>query len=615
MLKRFFVSLLGTVAGIWISFILLFFGLIIVMAIAGSSESDSGIKDHSILYIDLTGAIEERAETPTMSDVLRGNVNTAPTLRELQDALAKAADDKRIDGLVLNCGGAMMGFATAQELGESLAKFKEESGKWIYAYADGYEQTEYMLSTYADSVFVNPLGSVNLHGIASQIPFFKGLMDKVGVKMQIVKVGTFKSAVEPFILTSASEPSRLQTQTFIDSIWDSMSGVISANRNISAERVHELASVFMVARGAEEAKSAGLVDALIYRRVFENRLRELTERDADEDLRLVSPQEMAAEGNAEAEFSAILETAMKQSKGNKDKKKADKPVHGEHLAVLYATGDITDNSGNGIVGSEMVPEITALADDDDVLGLVLRVNSGGGSAFASEQIWEALEYFKSKGKPFYVSMGDYAASGGYYISCGAETIFADATTLTGSIGVFGMIPDASGLISGKLGINFSTIESNPNAVMPSYISPLTPEQYSALQSSVEQTYDLFTKRVAAGRGMTQDDVKAIAEGRVWVGSQAIGLGLVDTLGSLDDCIEAIKDKIGDSELKTVFYPESTDDFWTMIARSGALNGAKAALADPRDLALDEETAEMLRYVARLRSLNPVQARMELFFMK
>lgn len=612
MLKRFFISLLGTVAGIWISFLLIIFGGLLLVGIAAGSESDTGIKDHSILYFDLSSAIEERSPETSFSDVLRGNVSDGPILRDLIESLKKAQTDDRIEGVVLDCRGASMGFATCEELTQALVDFKNGSNKWMYAYADSYEQGDYILASVADSIFINPLGSVNLHGIASQIPFFKGLMDKVGVKMQIVKVGSFKSAVEPFILTSASEPSKLQTQTYVDSIWSWVSGVVAENRSLEPAKVTELASTFLAARSAETARDARLVDALIYRRVFENRLRALTGLEADEDLRYVSPAELV--GDAGDDPAKIFEAALAQSRGNKDK--ADKPAHGEHLAVLYATGDITDTEGNGIVGERMVPEIVALADDDDVRALVLRVNSGGGSAFASEQIWEALEYFKSKGKKFYVSMGDYAASGGYYISCGADRIFADLTTLTGSIGVFGMIPDASGLVTGKLGVNFTTIESNPNAMPPTLVSPLTPEQASALQESVENTYDLFTKRVAAGRGMSQDDVKKIAEGRVWVGASALTLGLVDEIGGLEEAIADMKNELGDNDIKVVYYPETSDDFWTMMARSGALDEARAALRPaPGAVELDAETRELLEYVARLRTLAPVQARMELMYIR
>lgn len=612
MLKRFFISLLGTVAGIWISCILLFFGLIMLLAALGANDSPEGIKKHSILCVNLDGEIEERASQTSLQDIIRGDISSSSDLRTLIDALEKAAEDERIDGVVLNCKGASMGFATSQELSEAISKFKEKSNKWVYAYADTYAQGDYLLAVDADSIYINPMGSVDIHGIASQIPFFKGLLDKVGVKMQIVKVGTFKSAVEPFILTSASDPSRLQTQTFVDSIWAYMSANVAEKRKLTPEKVTELASEFYGARTATDALEAGLVDHLAYRRIFDNKLRDLTETSYDDDLPYVTPEQLV--GESETDAAAVFMTALKNQK--EGKKEDMKRGHSQHIAVLYATGDITDDSGDGIVGSTMVPQILKLADDEKVEGLILRVNSGGGSAFASEQIWEALQYFKSKGKPFYVSMGDYAASGGYYISCGADKIFADFTTLTGSIGVFGMIPDASELITDKLGVNFSVIESNPNAMPINLMSAMTPDQYNAMQKSVEEIYETFVGRVAAGRDMTPEKVKEIAEGRVWVGASAVQLGLVDELGSLVSTIEAMKKAYFTPEIKVVYYPEVSDDFWTILARSGALDTSLSALAEMNKMPeLDASSREILEYVARLRSQAPVQARMELMYLK
>ena len=281
----------------------------------------------------------------------------------------------------------------------------------------------------------------------------------------------------------------------------------------------------------------------------------------------------------------------------------------KHIALLYAVGDISDSGSEGIVGSDMVGHITALADDDKVAGMVFRVNSPGGSAFASEQIWEALEYFKSKDKPLYVSMGDYAASGGYYISCGADSIFADKTTLTGSIGVFGMIPDASGLISGKLGINFSTVESNANCMPMTITGPMSPQLHAAMQRNVENIYDLFTSRVAEGRGMDIDSVKAIAEGRVWVGADAIRLGLVDRIGSLHTAVRAMAADLDMSETDVVSYPKSEEKMWmTILRNSEEFAEAKAKL--DVDSPFDAETAQALRVVKKIRAMNPVQARME-----
>ena len=309
-------------------------------------------------------------------------------------------------------------------------------------------------------------------------------------------------------------------------------------------------------------------------------LRDLTDVDRGNDLRLVSP------------------AAYMESHKNKLASASDK-----HIAVLYAVGDIVDSGEGGIVGSTMVPQILDLADDDDVAALVLRVNSGGGSAFASEQIWEALEYFKSKDKPLYVSMGDYAASGGYYISCGADRIYADATTLTGSIGVFGMIPDLSGLVTGKLGVTFSTVASSPNATFMTVTGPMTAGQKASMQRHVEDTYDLFTSRVAEGRGMSVDSVKAIAEGRVWIGSSALELGLVDKLGSLNDAVSELASEIDLDPDQWVAYPDVKNDLLERLLEETSQLQSKGGIT------LDSEMLRWLLVAKRISDMEPVQARM------
>ncbi len=587
MLKKFFISLLGTVAGIWISFVLIIFGGLMLIGVAGMSEGNtSTVEKKSILYIDLNGSVEERYQPASFIEMIRQSENKMATLDELVNALRLAADDNKIEGLYLNCNGVSMGVATLQEFMDALRAFKE-SGKWVYAYGDNFAQGDYILASVADKVYLNPQGACDLHGVASQIPFFKGLMDKLGVKMQIIKVGSFKSAVEPYILTGMSEPSRLQTQVFVDSIWDSMAGIVAENRGLELDSVKALASQMLMARPASAGVKAGLVDTLIYRRNFEDMLRGLTDVKEGKSLRLVSPREYLASNTSDV-------LSGKSSK--------------KHIAVLYAVGDIVDSGEGGIVGEDMVPEIISLADNDKVKAMVLRVNSGGGSAFASEQIWEALEYFKSKGKKLYVSMGDYAASGGYYISCGADRIFADATTLTGSIGVFGMLPDFSGLVTDKLGVNFDVVSSNENAAFPNLMKPMTPVQYAAMQGSVEDIYETFTGRVSDGRGINIDEVKKIAEGRVWVGASALQLGLVDELGSLQDCIASLADELSMSPLDIVQYPNAEEEIWEKILReSGSLTKVQEAMATP---GIDAETLSYLEFVNRLRRMNHMQARME-----
>lgn len=572
--------MLGTIAGLWIAILIFVIGCFIVAgAIFGSDKAANKISDHSILYLKLEGEIPERAVDQNFMQFVRNYENNTTTLEAMLTSVRLAAKDKNIDGIYIDAAGSSLGVASRQELIEALDAFKQ-SGKWIYAYADGYTQSDYLVSTVADKIILNPVGNVDIRGVGMNTPFFTGLLDKLGIKVQVVKVGTYKSAVEPFILTSMSDAARLQNQIFVDSIWNFYSTTVADNIGVTKDRVSAWADSLTFAWTAQHNVDARIVTEVAYRRNVEDMLRDLTEVDHDKDLKLVSPLDyVAANGDK-------LASALK-----------------DHIAVLYAVGDIVDSGDDGIVGEKMVSQIISLADNDKVKALVLRVNSGGGSAFASEQIWEALEYFKSKDKPFYVSMGDYAASGGYYISSGADCIYADQTTLTGSIGVFGMIPDLSGLITGKLGVTFSTVASNPNATFMSLTSPMTAKQRNSMQSYVDDTYETFTSRVAQGRHMSVDSVKMIAEGRVWIGSDALRLGLVDRLGSLDSAIKDIAGKAGLKDDQYVSYPDVKTDFIERLLEE------TSRVETFGGMVLDAEAIEYLMAVKRLREMSPIQARM------
>ncbi|MDE6564669.1 MAG: signal peptide peptidase SppA [Muribaculaceae bacterium] len=587
MLKRFFISMLGTMAGLWVSIFLLFFGGIMVAVMAlGKSAGDSTVKvnRHSVLVLDLSGNVEERFQPGSLMSFIRKGENNAPTLEELLTAVRGAASDDRIEGMYIKCGGASMGMAAREELLEAINEYKE-SGKWVFAYSDTYMQGDYMIATSADSILLNPVGAVDIHGVGGVTPFFTGLLDKLGVKMQIIKVGTYKSAVEPYILKEMSEPAKRQMQQYIDTVWSFVSGTIAENREIPVAEIDHMAANFIGQSPAETFVEKNLVTSLAYERTVDDAIRRQLGLDEDEDINFISTSQYVES----ADIKSLLSGSGKK-----------------HIALLYAVGDIVDTGDDGIVGPDMVSRICGLADDDNVKGMVLRVNSPGGSAFASEQIWEALQYFKSKDKPLYVSMGDYAASGGYYISCGADSIFADLTTLTGSIGVFGMIPDFSGLVTDKLGVTFTTVESNPNAAGISVMEPMSPGQHAAMQKGVERIYELFTGRVAAGRHMDIDSVKAIAEGRVWVGADAIRLGLVDRIGSLHTAVEAMADKLDMSTSDVVAYPKAEDKLWmTILRNSGEFSDMKLG-----EMPYDAETARMLDIVKNLRTMNPMQARME-----
>lgn len=582
MLKRFFISLLGSVAGFWLSFILLFFVIATIAgAVLAKTENTAKVEKNSILYLNLTGDIAERQQDQSFFEMIEEMKDEkSQTLCDMLTAIRHAANDQNIEGIYINAGGASMGTASRQELIEALNDFKE-SGKWIYAYGDNYTQGDYLIASVADKIYLNPVGNVDIHGVGMQTPYFTGLLDKLGIKVQVVKVGTYKSAVEPYILTSMSEAARRQNSIYVDSIWNFYANTIGANRDVAPAEVSAWADSLTFAWTADKDIEKNIITATAYRRNAEDMLRDLNDLDREDKLPLVTP----------ADYVAAMKTVSSDD---------------SHIAVLYAAGEIVESGEGGIVGKTMAPQIIKLADDDNVKALVFRVNSGGGSAFASEQIWEALEYFKSTGKPFYVSMGDFAASGGYYISCGADRIFADATTLTGSIGVFGMIPDFSGLVTDKLGVTFSTVASSPNATFMSLTKPMTPYQTKAMQSYVEDTYDVFTSRVADGRHISVDSVKAIAEGRVWVGATALEIGLVDELGSLDDAIKAIAEEVDLDADKIVNYPKVSNDFMEKLLEQSS------RMTELKGMALDPETIKYMMTVRRLRDMSPIQARMPEF---
>lgn len=582
MLKKFFISMLGTIAGLWISILIGFVVLVcIISSIAASMISspvnDISLSDKSILYINLDGAILERYQPTDWFQMLQDVENEGDSFVDMIDAIKLAANDGKISGLYLTGGALTVGSASREELLEAVEQFKQ-SGKWVVAYGDTYMQSAYQIASAADNVYLNPMGSVDVHGVASMTMFYTGLLEKLGVKMHVVRVGAFKSAVEPFFAKEMSPASRLQTQAMVDTIWSVTADAVATNRGLALADVTAWADSIISSWPAERTLEAGAVTALDYRRKVEDELRARVGLDRDESLPLVTAtQYMSRQKVADTES--------------------------DHLAVLFAVGDIVDTGEGGIVGDVMTPQIIELADDEHVKGLVLRVNSGGGSAFASEQIWEALEYFKSTGKPFYVSMGDMAASGGYYISCGADRIYADRSTLTGSIGVFGLIPDLSGLLTNQLGLTISTVQSNPNAVPLNIYGNMSEQQLVALQAGVNDIYETFTKRVADGRDMPQDSVKQIAEGRVWVGGKAVELGLVDEIGGFHKVVAAATSAAGVATDKVVYYPEIEEDFMMQLVREARHSVSYGGMT------IDGAALRTMRLVQYLSTMNPMQARM------
>ncbi|MBR6493354.1 MAG: signal peptide peptidase SppA [Paludibacteraceae bacterium] len=427
------------------------------------------------------------------------------------------------------------GPASAKAIRDALLDFKQ-SGKWVIASAKRYNETNYYVASVADRICLDPTGSVAWHGMFAQKMYYTRLLEKIGVKMNIIKVGTFKSAVEPYFRTSMSEADRKQTKEYLDGLWNEYKTAVSASRQISVEQLDILADRVMGIQSAEENLAARLVDTIVY------------VQDMDSLLRVYAGTK---------DYKTL--TTSKLAKVERPKSKAK-----DEVAVLYLEGTITDETGDGIVGKEVVKTLKKIRKDKDIKALVLRVNSPGGSADASEQIWHAIQNIKADSIPVIVSMGDYAASGGYYISCGADYIFAEPTTLTGSIGIFGTIPDASKLRN-KIGLDIDGITTNKHSDMDFVVlKGMTTEETAMMQAMVERGYDLFTRRCAEGRHVSQDYIKSIGEGRVWLGFKGKEIGIVDELGNIDDAISKAVELAGLESYKLTYYPEKKDPYEELL---------------------------------------------------
>lgn len=568
-----------------ISFLMTIY-MMLQMVLLDIGQAHPSIQDNSILYIDLDTEIVEREHGATLSDQLMGRTTDNIALGNLLDALRYAADDPKIKGVYLDCGGVSAGVTTLLTINRALADFRK-SGKWVAAYADDYTQGDYLLASAADSLWLNPVGAVDIHGVGSGMLYFKGLVEKLGVNVQVLKVGTYKSAVEPFMLTGPSDANIEQMREYLNPIWADACKAIADGRGVAPADVNAWADSIVMAQDPATYPARKIVTALRYRHDAEEALKAMSGLDPDDDddddgLRLVS--------------AASYVSSAYPHKQQKKQAKAD-----YRIAVVYAEGDIVQEGDEGIVGADMAPLIYDLADDDDTNALVLRVNSGGGSAYASEQIWEALEYFKGKGKPFYASMGDVAASGGYYISCGADSIFCEPTTLTGSIGIFGIIPEFGGAMEKHLGINYHLIATNPNALIGT-MQPMTAVQRNAMQGMIERGYETFVARCASGRATTADSIKAVAEGRVWVGTKALEIGLVDQLGSLADCIQALADNNGVDKYAIDEYPDPAKPWWEKLIEE---NMQMRQAAVKRELGA---AYPFYKAIKDLEKMDPIQAR-------
>lgn len=544
-MKEFLRSTLATITGVLIcGFIFIILGVTMLAGFVASSESETIVMPNSVFTLELKGTVQERYQPSPVDQFFEDQISTYG-LEDILSSIQKAKENEQIKGIYLHTGALACSTASLQAIHRALADFKQ-SGKFLIAYADMYTQGGYYLASVADKVIVNPVGSLSWHGLASETMFLKDFLAKIGVKMQIFRVGTYKSAVEPMTNTEMSPANREQTQAFLESTWKSIVSDVAASRNISVDSLNLLADQNMDLRPAEDYVRCGLADTLMYKDEVLSYLKSLAGLTEEDNLQTLSLDEMTR-----------VKSVTPKSKTR------------DVVAVYYAYGEIDNGSSydEGINSEKVAKDLRDLRKDKNVKAVVLRVNSPGGSAYGSEQIWREVTLLKAE-KPVVVSMGDYAASGGYYISCAANKIVAEPTTLTGSIGIFGMMPDASELLTNKLGLHFDGVKTHKMADMGSMSRSFNAEESALMQQMVNQGYALFTKRCAEGRNIPLEELCKIAEGRVWTGSMAKELKLVDELGGLDTAIQLAAElgKVKDYKLKS--YP-TKQDFLTELLNTRA----------------------------------------------
>ena len=546
-LKIMLASALGfIIANILLSLLamILFFGM--MGTIAGSFSSDKFVlKDNSVLHLRLDGMINERVpDEGRYASLLPGSIPSNMGLNDIISAIRKAKNNDKIKGIYIDSRMLSASMATLAEIRNELISF-QESGKFIVAYADTYTQAGYYLASPANKVAINPQGNLDLHGLAAGPLFFKEMLDKLGIEMQIFKAGTYKSAVEPFTERQMSEANREQTASYLQDAWSFMRKDIARGRYMGEDEVDELANRLPLMQSAEFLLETRLVDTLVYETEMKAYLRTLLGLKEDADIPSATVTDM-------------------KSVSTKKIKKTDNTI-----ALLYAQGDIISGTGSsGIQDKYFVDQIEKLRKDDDIKAVVFRINSGGGSAYASEQIWKAVSNLKEK-KPVVVSMGDLAASGGYYIACNANKIVAQPTTLTGSIGIFGMIPNLEGA-AGKVGIRTDIVKTNEFGDFGNISRPFNEQEKALLQKEIERGYDLFLARCAEGRDMPKDSLAQYAEGRVWTGNQAKEIGLVDELGGIERAIGMAAELANLGKSYVVFeYPKMRSLFEELFDRSSS----------------------------------------------
>lgn len=581
-MKDFFKNVFATMLGLFLfGIVMSFMGFMCLIGIIASSSSTTKIEDNSVLVLKLDGSMTEQEEENMMNS-LQGI--SSLSFEGTMKAIKKAKNDDKVAGIYLEAGQFGADLAQAEEIEKALLDFRK-SGKWIIAYGENYSTLGYYLASTANKIYLNKDGMIEWSGIGGEKVYYKNLLAKVGIKFVTTKVGKYKSAVEQLTADNISDADREQTQRYLDGWWNTILATVAKNRSLNKDSLNAYADRVITLEAPENMQKYKLVDGLIYNDQIADIVRKQLGIDKDDDINKLTVDDINAD---------------------------DTPVTGEHIAVYYAYGDIVDKASpqsifqddRQIVGNDMCKDLEDLAKDDDVKAVVIRVNSGGGSAYASEQIWHQISELK-KVKLVVVSMSGAAASGGYYLSSNANWIVADPTTITGSIGIFGLFLDRSELYTKKLGINYAEVKTNRNSVFGASGHPFTPEQLSLLQNNVNRGYMLFKKRVAEGRKMTMEQVENIAQGRVWLGQDAIKLKLVDQLGGLDDAIAKAAKLAKMNDYETASYPSPLSTWEQLL---GSYVGGDDLLNGKMQAYLGE-FYEPFKIINDAKHMDKVQARM------
>lgn len=551
-MKDFIKSVLATMVGIFGFFIVMV--VLTMMSIIGmvaSSSAAQNVEENSVFVLNLSGTISDQGTDNPLS-LFTGDDSQSTGLNNILSAIKKAKTNDDIKGIYIEAGALITNYATLQEIRNALADFRK-SGKWIVAYGDYYTQGAYYVASVANKVYINPKGIVDWHGIGAQTMFYKDFMAKFGVKCEVVKVGTFKSATETFTEEKMSDANRLQTQTFINGTWQNICTAVSKSRGISIDSLNSYADSYLALQSTEMLMKAKMVDGMMYSDKVKDAVKKMMKLEKDDDI-------------AQLTLSDMLNVK-------------DEKVDGDKIAIYYASGDIVQDPkaatmfGNNdyIASRKVCKDLEDLMNDDDVKAVVVRINSGGGDAYASEQMWHQMSELR-KVKPVVVSMGDYAASGAYYMSAPASWIVAQPNTLTGSIGIFAVIPDFSGLVTTKLGVRFDEVKTNRHSTFGNLMArPFNAEETAMLQASVNRGYSLFRQRVADGRHLPIESVEKIAQGRVWLATDALNIKLVDQLGGIDDAVKKAAELAKLKEYYTSDYPAAAswiDNLLNSMSSSG-----------------------------------------------